>query len=92
MGMPRSKACMLLLLWLVMLMKVAEMANARVYPSSSAIMLRSNNYGMLKEFGYDELKIELYRRRSMEEDDVTIPRVSPGGPDPQHHAVPPRMP
>ncbi|KAJ8438276.1 hypothetical protein Cgig2_030641 [Carnegiea gigantea] len=74
----------------VMFVKLVDMADARVYPSFSTTKRRSNNYGMLKEFGYDESKIKLYGRRFMEEDYV-VSRVSPGGPEPQHHAAPPGL-
>lgn len=35
----------------------------------------------LGDVGFDELKLEYYRRRALVEAD----RVAPGGPDPQHH-------
>ncbi|GAB4846548.1 hypothetical protein Ancab_025553 [Ancistrocladus abbreviatus] len=56
----------------------------------------SNKYHMLKEFEYDESRLETYRRRSMDETgaDTAPPegadRVTPGGPNHEHHSSPPK--
>lgn len=45
---------------------------------------------MLQKFGFDEPKLEFYRRRAMLSGARTM-RNAPGGPDPQHHSKSPGL-
>ncbi|KAL0301222.1 UNVERIFIED_CONTAM: hypothetical protein Sradi_6399000 [Sesamum radiatum] len=45
---------------------------------------------MLRRLGFDEPKLEYYRRRAITLDAETT-RVAPGGPDPQHHSKTPTL-
>lgn len=89
----KLKIICILLLSLVALFtrQLAIVGDARIWdPSISKMKLKGENYHILAYFGYDEFKINMYRRRSLEnknEDDIY--RVTPGGPESQHHSLPP---
>ncbi|XAR72566.1 hypothetical protein NMG60_11019252 [Bertholletia excelsa] len=47
---------------------------------------RRSSHLLLQKLGFDPSKLEMYRRRSL---NANIDRASPGGPDAQHHSLPP---
>lgn len=80
----RNAAVMGISIILVMLFVSAGLirsVDGRAFLSKKSV---DNNdvYEVFKEFGYDDAKLEYYRRQSrfMQED-----RVAPGGPAAQHH-------
>uniref|UniRef100_A0A803LVQ0 Uncharacterized protein n=1 Tax=Chenopodium quinoa TaxID=63459 RepID=A0A803LVQ0_CHEQI len=76
--------CIIVLLLVFVLGSMITSANARVYRDYLPTKLDTIDiYRVFKELGYDESKLEYFRRRSMVEDQRD--RVAPGGPAAQHH-------
>lgn len=46
-----------------------------------------NGHLSLSKFGFDQQKLEYYRRRAMVLNAGGINRLPPSGPDPQHHLI-----
>ncbi|MBA0557242.1 hypothetical protein Goshw_011706 [Gossypium schwendimanii] len=58
--------------------------------AQSLVQKKISSRLLLRELGYDRNKLEHYRQVFALKADSD--RVSPGGPDHEHHAHPPRMP
>lgn len=70
------------LLSLVITLMLVPSSDARL-SCKLAVSKKFDNHHILRELGYDGSKIEYHRRRWML--GAAPERVSPGGPDPQHH-------
>ncbi|KAF5731401.1 hypothetical protein HS088_TW18G00078 [Tripterygium wilfordii] len=83
--MAKSTAAGVLVLLLISLVILSMDTEARV------LMKRNPDQGhhLLLELGYTKPKLEYYRRVSMDSNPL---RVSPGGPDPEHHFPRPESP
>lgn len=65
-------------------------SEARVYYKQPTMQKRISSQLYFRSFGVDEPKLKHYQKRSML--DASATRVSPGGPDPEHHILRPVMP
>lgn len=79
----QTVACISFILLLLVLMGSISSTDARVYRDFMPKIDSNNVYDLFKDLGYDQTKLEYYRRRSMQEDQRD--RVAPGGPAAQHH-------
>ncbi|XAR68290.1 hypothetical protein NMG60_11003370 [Bertholletia excelsa] len=64
-------------------------SGARLYNPISAIKMSESSRTSLSRLGFDEMRLEYYRKRAMME--ARPARAAPGGPDPQHHMVSPTL-
>lgn len=71
-----------LFVFIVMLMMLVVSSEARVPHRFSTLQPKIDSKLILRQLGYDVLKLEYYARRMLNSD---TERVSPGGPDSQHH-------
>ncbi|KAL3503153.1 hypothetical protein ACH5RR_037602 [Cinchona calisaya] len=63
---------------------------ARVSPGFASVQKPGGSPQLTwREFGFDEARLEYYRRRKIL--DAETMRMAPGGPDPQHHSKPPAL-
>ena len=77
------KAKVVILLSLIIVLMIVVSFEARLSHDFSIIPKGIDNHLMLHELQYQGLKIQNYRRRLMQ--GTGTQRVSPGGPDGQHH-------
>ncbi|OMO74840.1 hypothetical protein CCACVL1_16435 [Corchorus capsularis] len=77
-----SKTRLMLLFIMILLMVIMRNSEARPSHGISTTAKKVDSGAILKKLGYDLSKIAYYRR--MLSGDIPN-RVSPGGPDPQHH-------
>ncbi|KAF5730719.1 hypothetical protein HS088_TW19G00314 [Tripterygium wilfordii] len=79
-----TRAIIILLLSLVVITMMIVVRSSKVVSHGFPVMkkkIERERRISLRKLGYDALKIEYYRRRLAADPE----RVSPGGPDPQHH-------
>lgn len=74
-----SRVQKLLVILAFLLLLVASMEGG-VSCEPSTLPGRTDTKTILRKLGYDEPKLEYYRRMLVDSE-----RVSPGGPDPHHH-------
>lgn len=80
-----SNAKLFLLFTIILLMLVVTNSEARSYSGITTVTKKINSRTFLEKLGYDVPKIAYYRRVLGSDPQ----RISPGGPDPQHHYQPP---
>lgn len=78
------------LMCIVIFAMLVSNSEARVYYMQSTMQKHVGSQLYFRSFGVDELKLKHYQKRSML--DASATRVSPGGPDPEHHILRPVMP
>lgn len=77
-------------LFIVVLSILGPSLESRLYHVPSMAQKGIDSHLILREMGFDTPKMEYYRKRSLLDAETT--RVSPGGPDPEHHRKPTALP
>ncbi|OMO93851.1 hypothetical protein CCACVL1_06325 [Corchorus capsularis] len=71
-----------LMIFLIVILSLMS-SQARILKGERAMQKNIDNQLLLHELGFDLSKLKAYRKMSTPE--PRSDRVSPGGPDPQHH-------